>query len=66
VYGIPQRAIDYSSAYKKSFKEKKSVSPEKLELAKAYVRIKKLEKLARSAEDIEVLKKFERLLKENP
>jgi hypothetical protein len=66
VYGIPHRAIDYSSAYKKSFKEKKPVSPEKLELAKAYVRIKKLGKLARSEEDIEVLKKFERLLKENP
>jgi hypothetical protein len=48
-------------------KEKKPVSPEKLELAKANARIKKLEKqLARSEEDIEILKKFERFLKENP
>jgi transposase len=51
----------------KPSKEKKLVSPEKLELAKANVRIKKLEKqLARSEEDIEILKKFERFLKENP
>ena len=48
-------------------KEKKSVTPEKAELAKANARIKKLEKqLARSQEDIEILKKFERFLKENP
>lgn len=48
-------------------KEKKSVNPEKLELAKANARIKKLEKqLARSQEDIEILKKFERFLKEKP
>lgn len=48
-------------------KEKKPISPEKLELAKANARIKKLEKqLARSKEDIEILKKFERFLKENP
>ena len=48
-------------------KEKKAVSPETLELAKANARIKKLEKqLARKEEDIEILKKFERFLKENP
>jgi len=48
-------------------KTKKVISPEKLELAKANARIKKLEKqLARSEEDIEILKKFERFLKENP
>jgi transposase len=47
-------------------KEQKSISPEKLELAKANARIKKLEKqLARREEDIEILKKFERFLKEN-
>tara|TARA_R110000787_G_C13369504_1_gene440745 strand:- start:892 stop:1254 length:363 start_codon:yes stop_codon:yes gene_type:complete len=51
----------------KPSKEKKPVSPEKLELAKANAHIKKLEKkLARSEEDIEILKKFERFLKENP
>lgn len=48
-------------------KKKQTVSPEKIELAKANARIKKLEKqLARSEEDIEILKKFERLLKESP
>ncbi len=46
--------------------KKKPISPDKLELAKANVRIKKLEKqLARSEEDVEILKKFERFLKEN-
>lgn len=51
----------------KPIKEKKPVSPEKLELTKANARIKKLEKqLARSQEDVEILKKFERFLKENP
>ena len=51
----------------KPSKKKKPVNPDKLELAKANVRIKKLEKqLARSVEDIEILKKFERFLKENP
>lgn len=48
-------------------KEKPPASPEKLELAKANARIKKLEKqLIRSQEDIEILKKFERFLKDNP
>lgn len=48
-------------------KEKKPISPEKIELAKANARIKKLEKqLARSQEDVEILKKFEQFLKENP
>ncbi len=48
-------------------KEKKAVSPEKLALIKANARIKKLEKqLARRDEDIEILKKFDRFLKENP
>jgi len=48
-------------------KSKKSISSEKLELAKANARIKKLEKqLYRSEEDIEILKKFERFIKENP
>ncbi len=47
-------------------KEKKPPSPDKVELAKANARIKKLEKqLARSEEDVEILKKFERFLKEN-
>jgi len=47
-------------------KLKKVISAEKLELAKANARIKKLEKqLARSEEDVEILKKFERFLKEN-
>lgn len=51
----------------KPSKEKKPVSPEKLKLAKANAHIKKLEKkLARSEEDIEILKKFERFLKEDP
>ena len=51
----------------KPLKKKKPVSPEKLELAKANARIKKLEKqLARSEEDIEILKKFDRFLKEKP
>lgn len=48
-------------------KEKPPISPEKLELAKANARIKKLEKqLTRSQEDIDILKKFERFLKEDP
>lgn len=48
-------------------KIKPTVSPDKLELAKANARIKKLEKqLTRSQEDIEILKKFEVFLKENP
>jgi len=51
----------------KPTKEKKPVNLDKLELAKANARIKKLEKkLARSEEDVEILKKFERFLKENP
>ena len=51
----------------KPSKEKAPVNLEKLELAKANARIKKLEKqLARSEEDVEILKKFERFLKENP
>jgi transposase len=48
-------------------KTEQTIAPEKIELAKANARIKKLEKqLARSEEDIEILKKFERFLKENP
>lgn len=48
-------------------REKKPVPPERAELAKANARIKKLEKqLARSQEDVEILKKFEQFLKENP
>lgn len=51
----------------KPTKEKKPISPEKAELAKANARIRKLEKqLARSQEDVEILKKFEQFLKENP
>ena len=51
----------------KPSKEKKPVNIETLELAKANARIKKLEKqLARSEEDVEILKKFERFSKENP
>ena len=47
-------------------KLKKVISPEKLELAKANARIKKLEKqLSRSEEDIDILKKFERFTKGN-
>jgi len=50
----------------KNNNEKRSPS-EKAELAKANARIKKLEKqLARSQEDVEILKKFEQFLKENP
>jgi transposase len=51
----------------KPVRQKKPDNPEKLELIKANARIKKLEKqLARSQEDVEILKKFERFLKENP
>jgi len=48
-------------------KQKKPIPPERLELAKANARINSLEKqLAKREEDIEILKKFERFLKENP
>ena len=51
----------------KPSKKKQIVSADKSELAKANARIKKLEKqLARSEEDVEILKKFERFLKESP
>ena len=48
-------------------REKKPIPLERAELAKANARIKKLEKqLARSQEDVDILKKFEQFLKENP